>query len=384
MMMDGQGLFTSVVPFLTDVVKLAALVAVFVLAILCAIAVKKDRELRDTVVSIAKGVKEPSDEDRRRVRRGFRLGGHVVKWPGSWSSQEDAVIAGADIACKLWPDEQVLPLEWSPGYWRQRTGERPIISLRRWFSRCSSSIDRLILTDDVDWWPVWIEWRTRHLLVVGLSGSGKGSITANLMREAAPYIQKGIVRMSMIDLKGGMESAFMGSLLAEQATDIDSAAKLISRMRADCQARAREMAGVSRSHTPTPESPRQVLIIDEAGELFRQDRKTRESIINDLNAILATGRACGYIVWAMTQNPRVDSLPIRHGFTQSICLRVHDQTEAKMVLGEAAIRDGATPWAIVPSRPGTAWMYNDELGAAQLFRVPFVTDEELRHLGETD
>lgn len=255
---------------------------------------------------------------------------------------------------------------------------------RRWFSRPCSSLDELLLADDVAGRPVWVDWGERSLLTVGLSGAGKGSITANLMREAAPYIRGGLVRVSMVDLKGGMESAFLSGLLEEQADDIDATLALIARLRSDCLDRAKTMAGQSRAHTPTVDSPRRLLVIDEAGEIFRQDHKTRETLRADLQSLLSMGRACGYIVWAMTQDPRMENFPVRNGFTQCICMRVHDRVEAEMVMGKDAVRAGATPWRIPPSRPGTAWKYDEETRRVQLFRVPYIDDYELVHLGEPD
>lgn len=255
---------------------------------------------------------------------------------------------------------------------------------RRWFFRPRSSLNELLLTYDVAGKPVWVDWSSRHTVIVGLSGAGKGSISANLMREAAPYIRNGLVQVSMVDLKGGMESAYLRSLLADCADDIDGALGLTARLRAECLERAKSMAGRQRDHTPSVQSPRRLLIIDEAGELFRQDRKTRETVRADLQSLLSMGRACGYIVWAMTQDPRVENLPIRAGFTQCICMRVHDRMEAEMVMGRDAIRAGATPWRIPPSRPGTAWIYDEETRHVQLFRVPYIDDYQLEHLGEKD
>lgn len=235
------------------------------------------------------------------------------------------------------------------------------------------------MADDYEGEPVMIDWATSHLLVIGRSGSGKGSISADLITEMIPFIHAGLAQLAMIDLKGGMESAFYRPILSEEATDIDAAVALIGRWRKECAERAYALSGITRAHQPTNDQPRRVLLIDEAGELFRQDRKTRDALKQDLQSLVMMGRAAGYIVWAMTQDPRVESFPVRDGFSQRICLRV-SKSEARLVLGDDAIRSGATPWCIPSSRPGTAWIWDDERHRARLFRADYFDDDELRDI----
>ena len=138
------------------------------------------------------------------------------------------------------------------------------------------------------------------------------------------------------------------------------------------------MAGSARMHTPTPDNPRNILVIDELAELFRQDAKVSKQFQHDLTAVLGMGRATGNLVWGFSQNPRKEAIPIRDDFNgQTIAMRM-GESEAKMMLPSAALRVGAAPWAISAASPGTGWLWNSAAKKSQLFRVDWIDDETCR------
>ena len=67
-------------------------------------------------------------------------------------------------------------------------------------------------------------------------------------------------------------------------------------------------------HTPTADSPRNILVVDELAELFRQDTKVSKQFQHDLTAILGMGRATGNLLWGFSQNPRKEAIPVRDDF----------------------------------------------------------------------
>lgn len=72
----------------------------------------------------------------------------------------------------------------------------------RWFGRCpASTLESICLAVDTNGCPVYIDWCERHLLTIGESDSGKGSVLANLLVQVEPFAQAGLVRLYGIDLK---------------------------------------------------------------------------------------------------------------------------------------------------------------------------------------
>lgn len=253
----------------------------------------------------------------------------------------------------------------------------------RWLGRRpASTLEDIYLAIDASGHPVYIDWCERHLLVIGESDSGKGSVLANLLVQVEPFAQAGLVRLYGIDLKA-MELSMSRAMFQTVAVDVESAAELVTSFRNAMNQRAQDMAGNARAHTPTPNNPRNILVIDELAELFRQDAKVSRQFQHDLTAILGMGRATGNLLWGFSQNPRKDAIPIRDDFNgQMIAMRM-GEAETKMVLPSAALRVGAAPWAISAASPGTGWLWNSATKSAQLFRADWVDDETLQGLSAT-
>ena len=179
-----------------------------------------------------------------------------------------------------------------------------------------------------------------HTLITGLTGSGKGSITANWLKATVPFVRDGIVENDAIDLKGGMEFGIVDpALISRHAWCISDALTLLKELDQEVHDRTEWARGKTRRIDPSKEFPRINLFIDEAAELCtaptRELRKMTDEATGYLDSIMRLSRAVGVVVIAATQDPRQQSMPLRPRFPQRI---------------------------------------------VQHFRAPYVTDDELRHL----
>ena len=120
------------------------------------------------------------------------------------------------------------------------------------------------------------------------------------------------------------------------------------------QARAAIFAGRHREHTPTPEHPFIVVLVDEVAFLtaYQPDRKMRERIMNALAILTTQGRAVGYCVVAALQDPRKDVLAIRNLFPDRIAMRLDEPEQTDMVLGDGA-RDRGAACELISTDPAT-------------------------------
>lgn len=183
-----------------------------------------------------------------------------------------------------------------------------------------------------------------HTLVIGLTGSGKGSIMATYVDGLSQLYEDGLVQFWGIDLKGGVEMSVYGTLFdSHHAYTLDDAVALLQDLSTECDHRMDSLRGRARELPPTPEYPRIVLLIDEAAELHgKADRKKSELVTRLLDSILRRGRALGIVVVALSQDPRVESVPLRARFPQRIALRLNSEEETAMLLGKEAIDRSGT------------------------------------------
>ena len=250
------------------------------------------------------------------------------------------------------------------------------------FHKATDSLDGVVVGKSIDGRPVRLAIRGSHTLIIGLTGSGKGSaiasIIAALCRCSQPW------ELNFIDLKMGTEAAYYEHLITRYAYTLPDAATLIDDLLAMVRTRATEMHGKTRNLEPSAAYPMQVLVIDEAAELSAGvDKKTKElsqHVLQSLDELLRLGRAWGFSCIAATQDPRVESFKLRPRFPQRLCLRVNDDAEAKMCMGNHAVDLGATPWLLSSDKPGACWYASTEGGEPQLFRFRFYSDEEIRAL----
>ncbi|MFC7596330.1 FtsK/SpoIIIE domain-containing protein, partial [Terrabacter sp. GCM10028922] len=217
----------------------------------------------------------------------------------------------------------------------------------------------------------------RHTLVVGCSGSGKGSVFWGVCGGLAPAVSAGLVRLWGVDLKRGVEVGMGRGLFAEVATTPAQAVEVLTRLLAVVDERGRRMAGTSRLHQPTTADPLHVLAIDELAVLTAYtDPETRKEAGRLLAEVLTQGRALGVVVLACVQDPRKEVIGLRGLFTQTIALRLRSADETRMVLGDGTAAT-APAHRISPAAPGTAWVIEED-GSADRVRADFWPDTLVR------
>ncbi|MCF4121747.1 hypothetical protein L1785_12210 [Antribacter sp. KLBMP9083] len=227
----------------------------------------------------------------------------------------------------------------------------------------------------------YLQIAQRHTLVVGCSGSGKGSMFWGIACGLAPAVGAGLVRLWGVDLKRGVELRVGAPLFTAAAATPAESLEVLRRVIAILDARGHAMAGTARNHVPTVDDPLDVVLIDELAILTAYtDAETKAEGARLLAEILTQGRALGVLIVACVQDPRKETIPARGLFTQTLALRLRSRDEVTMVLGEgmAAL---APAHRINPAQPGTAWVVNDD-GSTDKVRAAYWPDELIRATAE--
>lgn len=222
-----------------------------------------------------------------------------------------------------------------------------------------------------------------HVLVAGATGAGKGSVLWSLIAGIAPAVKTGLVRLCVIDPKGGMElgaGAPMFTVFSHDATD--TTLHLLRQLVNVMHDRANRLRGHTRLHTPTSAEPLFVVVIDEIAALtaYVTDRKIRTEIEQLLGLLLSQGRAVGISVVAAVQDPAKDTLPVRQLFTVRVGLRLTEATQTTMVLGQGARDAGAECDRIPDATPGVGYMLIDGTTQPVRVRAFHVTDHDITTL----
>lgn len=219
--------------------------------------------------------------------------------------------------------------------------------------------------------------RGRHTLVVGCSGSGKGSVLWGVCGGLAPAVSADVVRLWGVDLKRGVEISMGRELFFILAVTPVQALSVLRQLLAVIADRGRSMAGVTRLHAPRAGDPLHVLVIDELAALTAYaDAETKREASRLLSEILTQGRALGVVVLACVQDPRKETVGMRGLFTQTVALRLRSADETRMTLGDgmAAV---APAHRLSPDAPGSAWVVEDD-GHCDRVRADYWPDDLVR------
>jgi len=135
-----------------------------------------------------------------------------------------------------------------------------------------------------------------HVLIVGATGAGKGSVEWSLIAALAGGVRSGVVRLRVLDPKGGMEMA-AGIPLFERfvCESFDAMADELDEGVAELQRRTARLRGRTRQHEPSVQEPAYVFVIDELAALtsYLTDRKLKDRIRAALGILLTQGRGRG-------------------------------------------------------------------------------------------
>ncbi|MDT0331027.1 FtsK/SpoIIIE domain-containing protein [Nocardiopsis lambiniae] len=230
-------------------------------------------------------------------------------------------------------------------------------------------------------------WKLRlhgtHVLIVGVTGAGKGSVLWSAIRAMLPAIADGTAQVWGIDPKR-MELAYGRELFARYADTGEAAVALLEHAVAQMQERAERYAGKQRSHSPTTADPFVVVVLDEVAFLtaYHPDRDVRKRSENAIATLTSQGRSVGFSVLAALQDPRKEVMNLRNLFPDKIALRLDEASQVDMVLGEGARERGAEAHLIDPTLPGVAYVRLETSPSPVRVRAAYVSDENITAMAD--
>ena len=229
-----------------------------------------------------------------------------------------------------------------------------------------------------------------HLLVVGATGSGKGSVIWSLLHTIAPAIRDRLVVVWALDPKGGMELAPGRGLFARfsygdphDGSDHEAEFARVLEDAVDVMRRRQSaLRGRTRLHEPTIAEPLIVVVVDEIASLtaYVTDREAKRRIASALSLLLSQGRAVGVLVVGAVQDPRKEILTVRDLFPTRVVLRVSEPEHVGLVLGPGARDRGARADLIPESLPGVGYVAIDGIAEPVRVRFSYLTDEDIADL----
>jgi hypothetical protein len=222
-----------------------------------------------------------------------------------------------------------------------------------------------------------------QVLIVGATGSGKGSVIWSIVRALAGGVADGLVELWGLDPKGGMELGIGRPLFARFASrDFAEMAAMIEQAAATAQERAARLAGQTRQHVPTVDEPLIVLVIDELANLtaYLTERQLKDRIKAALGIVLTQSRAVGVHVVAAIQDPRKEVLPARGLFPTRIGLRLSEPAEVDMVLGDGMRDRGALCDRIPQTQPGIGYVVLEGDPTPMRVRLTYCDDTTIRDM----
>jgi len=238
------------------------------------------------------------------------------------------------------------------------------------------------------------DWRVSllgtHILLAGATGSGKGSVLWSLIASIGPAIRAGTVQVVGLDPKGGMELGFgrelFRQLVTMNGTDAEEdAVRFLEDLANEADRRAHLLAGRYRLLEPSTELPFLLIVIDELASVsaFLSDSKRQKRADAALGRLLTKGRAPGMCVVGALQDPRKEIVRWRDLFPTKIGLRLVDDGQVDMVLGDGARKRGARCDEIAESAPGVGYVVEEGSRAVTRVRSAFLTDDDIRRVATT-
>lgn len=227
-----------------------------------------------------------------------------------------------------------------------------------------------------------------HTLIAGVTGSGKGSPIQGIIRQYAPYVKQGLVRLWGIDPKlAELKPYRQSSLFYRLAFDTEDMAALIHEIWTEMK-KAQSVSG--RSAEVTENTPLNVLFADEFPALVMDKNLMNDKddngvpVSKQLYELLSQGRSNNFYVVAATQEVVASVLgQLRTNFSNKIALRLNTSNHVNIVLGEGATDEGAVahqiPKANKKNNYKSAGIANimEEDGSISLIRFAYTSDAEV-------
>lgn len=220
-----------------------------------------------------------------------------------------------------------------------------------------------------------------HTLVVGGTGSGKGSAMWGLVRGYLNAYARREALFYGIDPKQS-EILMAEGLFCRTAYDAPDILDVLKVLGGHLD--QRRSGTRARSFTPSTETPWLVLVIDEITSMFATfERKEKTEAEQVLKRLLSQGRSYGVVVIGAGQEATKEALGFRDLFPSRIAMRVANTTETGLVLGDDAVAAGAAPHRIPVASPANGYAsaglcyVREETGTLIRARFPFIADEVL-------
>lgn len=220
-----------------------------------------------------------------------------------------------------------------------------------------------------------------HVLIAGMTGSGKGSVIWAMLLGLLPAHRAGVVRFWGFDPKL-IELSIGRNLFGDRyAAQPEAVIDLLERAHDEMQARAGELVGRMRKFEPSEAHPLEVLVVDELGYLtaLQPDRKLRDRAERALSGILALGRAVGFVVVGALQDPRKETLGFRDLFPTRVAMRMH-KPMVDLVLGSGMYEAGAL-CDLIPARDagaGVAFVVDEMSALPVCVRMAWCSDDAIK------
>lgn len=245
--------------------------------------------------------------------------------------------------------------------------------------------------DDGTPWTLRL-WET-HVLLGGITGSGKTRVIYSMFHGVAPWVAHGEVQLWGFDPKrvGLTIARPMFARLWTPTQDRKAkvawgagAAQLLEDAVEVMEQRLEWMEDNGETeHVPTVADPLIVILVDEMAELTdRPDKAVKTRIDNALKSLTREGRAAAVSVIICTQDPRKETLAYRDFIPTRIGLQLASSEQVTMVLGPGAREQGARCDEIV--MPGQAYVRVVDLergsSVLRLVRSTMVTNDEVKAL----
>jgi DNA segregation ATPase FtsK/SpoIIIE, S-DNA-T family len=226
--------------------------------------------------------------------------------------------------------------------------------------------------------PWTVRLRGSHTLIAGTTGAGKGSVIQSLIRALGPGVRDGLVKLWVLDPKGGMELAGGAPMFDRFAYDTPAdLARVLEDAVAVMDGRAARLRGVTRLHEPSIDEPLIVVVVDELASLTAYASREDKSRINTaLPHLISKGRAVGVVVVAALQDPRKEVLPFRDLFPTRIALGLVEPEQTDLVLGRGARQRGAD-CSRIPLNTGIGWVWCDGENEPTRVRASWVSDDDI-------
>ena len=299
----------------------------------------------------------------------------VGQQPEDWSRRLGALAHGFGAR-----SAQVVELPRRPGYIQLPVGRLdPLAHIITVPAPAAVDLGAIQLGRREDGAPWTVRLRGSHTLVVGATGAGKGSVIWSLIQGLGPAIRDGLVKLWVLDPKGGMELAagrplfdrFAHATAADMADVLEDAVAVM-------QARARRLMGHTRLHAPSVTEPLIAVVVDELASLTAYaERDDKRRISAALSLLLSQGRAVGVVVIAALQDPRKEVLPFRDLFPTRIALALVESEQTDLVLGRGARIRGADCSRIPLTTPGIGWVWCDGEQEPARVRAGWVSDDDI-------